>query len=751
MQNNCTTERMSHFLSSTFRKASFLFCFCALSAYSLDANARERYENIIPKPQHVEVSQGNPFVLTPKTIITYDAAVKAQAAYLQETLAGSTGFDLVMKEGNAKKGISLQIDQKEVTKAEGYQLSVNSKGVCIKAHDAAGAFYGIQTLLQLFPEEVHSAIRHKDIAWEINPISICDAPNRPWRGMMLDVARYFYDKEFVKKYIDMMAMYKLNKLQMHMIDDSGWRLEIKKYPKLTEIGAWAGTDTHRLGGFYTQEDIKEMLAYAEVRGVEIIPEIEFPAHMLSAVVAYPWLSCTGLQHELPVQHFISRDLLCVGKETSIQFIRDILEETVNLFPSKYINIGGDEAVYSRWEECPRCQAVMKREGLKKASELQGYLTNVVAEMMKEKGKTIVGWEEIMLRGKVNTPVVGLFWHNVGDTIHAKELGHKAILTPATHMYYDFPEGSTPGEVKAAGWMPPVSVEKTYSMPINDYSENSTTMGVQACFWSDQFIHGTILQEIPYINENRSEQYAEYLTFPRLLALSEVAWGRQAERDYPDFRTRLSKHFARLDAKGCNYRVPEPIVEELKQEANGSFTYKLATPIEGAVIRYTTDGNYPNTSSKIYTEPVNVKSKDDFRAITVLSPRHYSLPVYSKPDYSAYKQYGKYSASWKPLQIQKTPNIFRFECTGKIAGNGEYEVTFIQNRGTNALKLGTLKLWKRDELMAEVKGTYTVADKQVATYSFKVDQFEAGTPFFIDVMANGVNGNDTAGLIFIRKK
>lgn len=185
--------------------------------------------------------------------------------------------------------------------------------------DAGGIFYGIQTLLQLFPPQVYSDKRQHGVEWIVPAVTIYDAPNRPWRGMMLDVARYFYDKEFVKKYIDMMAMYKLNKLQFHLIDDSGWRLEIKKYPRLTEVGAWAGPDHNRLGGFYTQEDIKELIAYGQVRNVEIIPEIEFPAHILSAVVAYPWLSCTGLQHEVPTQHFISRDLLCVGKESSLQF------------------------------------------------------------------------------------------------------------------------------------------------------------------------------------------------------------------------------------------------------------------------------------------------------------------------------------------------------------------------------------------------------------------------------------------------
>lgn len=231
--------------------------------------------------------------------------------------------------------------------------------------DKGGVFYGIQTLLQLFPAEIYSSQRQKGVDWTAPAVSVFDAPERPWRGMMLDVARYFFDKEFVKKYIDMMAMYKLNKLQFHLIDDSGWRLEIKKYPRLTEIGAWAGPDTHRLGGYYTQEDIKELIAYGQLRNVEIIPEIEFPAHMLSAVAAYPWLSCTGLQHEVPVQHFISRDLLCVGKESSYQFLSDVLDETVSLFPSHYINIGGDEAVYDRWKECPKCQEVMKREGLTK--------------------------------------------------------------------------------------------------------------------------------------------------------------------------------------------------------------------------------------------------------------------------------------------------------------------------------------------------------------------------------------------------
>ena len=276
---------------------------CHLPAtWATNANEIE----LIPKPVHVEQTSGN-FRLSPKSTIGYDVALQGQAEYLQQVLGQSTGWDLKLKKDARKATILLTLNPEKVDKPEGYRLDVTPKGISLTGRDAGGIFYGIQTLLQLFPPQVYSDKRQHGVEWIAPAVTIYDAPNRPWRGMMLDVARYFYDKEFVKKYIDMMAMYKLNKLQFHLIDDSGWRLEIKKYPRLTEVGAWAGPDHNRLGGFYTQEDIKELIAYGQVRNVEIIPEIEFPAHILSAVVAYPWLSCTGLQHEVPTQHFISRD------------------------------------------------------------------------------------------------------------------------------------------------------------------------------------------------------------------------------------------------------------------------------------------------------------------------------------------------------------------------------------------------------------------------------------------------------------
>ena len=704
--------------------------------------------SIIPKPFQVEQQTGS-FTLTEKTIISYDTELEDQARYLQEVLGKSTGWDLRMVAGKKKSGIHLSLA--ESGQQDAYELSVSSKRVEIKGTDNGGVFYGIQSLLQLFPAEIYNSERQHNIEWKAPAVFVKDAPERPWRGMMLDVARYFHDVKFVKKYIDMMAMYKLNKLQFHLIDDSGWRLEIKKYPRLTEVGAWAGSNTHRLGGFYTQEEIKDLIAYAKVRNVEIIPEIEFPAHVLSAIVAYPWLSCTGVQHELPDQHFISRDLLCLGKESTYKFLEDVLEETVQLFPSAYINIGGDEAVYTRWETCPECQKVMKREGLKKVSELQGYLTNVVSDMMKKKDKTIVGWEEIIQRGKVNNPVVAVIWHNVKDTIQATNSGHKAVLTPATHMYFDFPESKTPGEIKAATWMPPISVEKCYSMDINDYSPTSTVLGVQGCLWSDQFIHGTILQELPLLDENRSENYVEYLTFPRLLALAEVAWCDNAHRDYKDFSARLGGHFKRMDNKACHYRVPEPKIVSMEKNAAGNVVFTLEPGLNGAEIRYTTDGTYPHNHSARYTGPVEVKDKSDLHAMTMVTDRHFSLPTYFAPDYSAYAKYGTFTAEWKPLQIQTKMTPWKFDCTGKIAGNGTYEVAFIQTKGANNMQLGKLELLKREEKLATVDQKNTLSSSsKAAIYRFKVDAFEAGTPFFINVEAAGLNGNDTYGLVFIRK-
>lgn len=729
-----------------------LIAFCCLSPLAHSQNV-----NIIPQPVKLTVEKGE-FKLKSSTPIHFADGAEEYAAYLQETFLNSTNFELQTKKvkSNAKpkkNAITLVVDSKLVVGKDGYILDVKPEGVVITGADKGGLFYGIQTLLQLFQDDVYSKSPIRNKEWSAQAVQIEDAPKHSWRGMMLDVARYFYDKEFVKKYIDMMAMYKMNRLQFHLIDDSGWRLEIKKYPLLTDVGAWAGEDTHRLGGFYTQEDIKEIVEYAALRNVEVVPEIEFPAHMLSAVVAYPWLSCDGENKklEVPSKHFISRDLLCLGKDTSYKFLEEVLAETVALFPSKYIHIGGDEAVYTEWEKCAHCQAVREREGLKETSELQGYLTNVVADMMKKYDRMIVGWEEVAQRGKLNNQLVSVIWRDLKNTKHATDLGHYTVLAPASHTYFDFAESKTPGEIKAATWMPPISVEKCYSLMTDPYNTGSLVLGVQGCYWSDQFIHGTTLQEFDVLDENRSENYAQYLTFPRLLALSEVAWSVESKRDFKDFSNRLKYHYAKLDSKECIYRVPEPIVADITEQ-NGKYIFTLEPSVVNSSIRYTTNGTYPYPHSDVYVGKVTVDDKTQFRAVTVINENRISLPTYITDKYSEYKKFGELIAKWNPESLKVgefTP--FKIDATGKISGNGTYEITFIYTGGTYKLEIEGVKIFKRDELIGEDMHAGSTGGAHLNnTYKINVDGFEAGTPFSIEALIRGDLGNDSNGYVFIKK-
>lgn len=603
-----------------------LLTFIVAACCSFSAWAADHTQSIVPKPQSLTYQDGT-FVLNDRCTVSFSPQLRPQAEWLTHELQRSTGYSLTLKDRPAKGGISLVLDSALVSQPEGYTLAVTKKGITVTAHDNAGAYYALQTLLQLFPASVRSSALQPTVQWAVPCVTVSDAPAHPYRGYMLDAGRNYYDLSFLKKCVDWMSAYKLNKLQLHLIDDSGWRLEIKKYPRLTSVGAWAGKDEARTGGYYTQSEMRELVSYAQVRGVEVIPEIEFPAHVLSAIVAYPWLSCTGKQHEVPTQHFISDDLLCVGKDSVMQFLRDVLDETMDIFPSRYVNIGGDEAVYTKWESCPRCQSLMKREGLTEASQLQGYLTNVVTDYLSQHGRTAIGWEEALMRGRLNKPIVGMMWHEAADTIKAKDAGCKAVVASSNYMYFDFPETGKAGEVYGATWLPPFGVEHAYSLPLEDYSPYGTTLGVQGCMWSDRFIIGPTLHVIPNLNENRATQYVEHLTFPRLLALSEVAWTAKAQRGYADFSERLKAQFPRLDYMGCNYRVPEPAVKRETPVADGLCEFVLSCPVEGATVRYTTDGSWPTVHSEVYEEGSTVRAdRRKLRAITVVTPTHYSLPM-----------------------------------------------------------------------------------------------------------------------------
>ena len=570
------------------KKTTFLIsCLLIISSLiSLQA------QNIIPKPKSYKAN-GDVFRLTSDTKIFYSGELKAMAEFLGESLSPATGWDFAIEKSNtsANNSISILIDNSINIKKEGYQLSVTKNLVEIIGADPAGIFNGIQTMLQMLPVEIYNKQRQKNIDWKIEGAEISDAPLYPWRGMMLDASRYFYDKDYVLHLIDMMGMYKMNVLHLHLIDDAGWRLEIKKYPKLTSVGAWRGEGHERVGGYYTQEDIKEIVAYALLRNIDVIPEIEIPAHTLAAIAAYPWLSCTEEQQVVQKQHSISRELYCVGKESTFNFLEDVFKETFELFPSKYIHIGGDEARYDRWRECEHCQALKKELGLESEKDLQVYFTKRVQKMVAKYGKTIVGWDEIIERG-LDDKAVGMVWHDPKKAISGTKDGHDVVMALTEYCYFDFAESNIPGEVKAATWLKPISLEKVYSYnPMIegiDEKYRSHVLGGHAALWSDQFIHGTILQEIAPLNENRSEKYLDYFAFPRMAALAEVCWTPRNLQSWDDFEKRMSTHYNRLDVADFGYRVPQPKLIS-NNEVNGGFEIVLENVVNGAEIRYSTDG------------------------------------------------------------------------------------------------------------------------------------------------------------------
>jgi len=712
--------------------------------------------DLIPKPLKYQAN-GEVFELTQEVKIIHEEELGALANYLAETLSPATGWDFTIQSGKkgAKNSIFLSLDASINDGKEAYKLSVTKKGIVLKGTTEAGVFNGIQTLLQMLPAEIYNKQRQKDLVWEIEGAEIEDAPLYQWRGMMLDASRYFYGKDYVLHLIDMMAMYKMNVLHLHLIDDAGWRLEIKKYPKLTSIGGFRGAGHERTGGYYTQEDIKEIVAYAALRNVEVIPEIEIPAHTLAAIAAYPNLSCTGKEFKVPLQHFISRDLYCVGKESTFEFLRDVFEETFQLFPSKYIHIGGDEAKYDRWKECPHCQKRKKELGLSNEAELQVYFTKRVQAMVKKHGKTIVGWDEMLEKG-LEDKAVGMVWHNKKKAISGTRDGHDVVMALTGHCYFDVAESKLPGEVKAATWLPPISLEKVYAFnPMIeglDEKYRSQVLGGHATLWSDQFIHGTILQEIASLNENRSEKYFDYLTFPRMAALAEACWTPNENKDWEDFEMRMATHYARFDQAGYGYRVPQPKL--LSNEKSGSqYKIKLENVVEGAEIRYTIDGTWPNPYSPVYTEPVNVSKLSDFMAITVVNRNQYSLPLYFPEKYEQFKKYGQLITEWNPSKIKgKTFDWFEMNATGKIDQNGSYELSFWFTGGAYRLEIESVEIFKNGKKIAEdVHSGYTGGKSKNNSYSFEIDDYETGAAFTIKAKVRGDQGNDSNGAVFIRMK
>jgi hexosaminidase len=533
----------------------FFLAVAAIIAVSCNFERGEADYDVVPLPQSITHLGGEPFVLNSKTKIVYDAnepQMERNAAFLSEYIKQITGLKLKYEPAdgsNFDNNIVISLTAEDFIKGdEGYMISIGKEGIALVGKSPAGVFYGIQTLRKALPIGKFGTV-------ELPNASINDAPLFGYRGMHLDVSRHFFDKEFVKRYIDIIALHNINTFHWHLTDDQGWRVEIKKYPKLTEIGSmrshtvvgkdFESSDETPHGGFYTQEDIKEVVAYAAERYITIIPEIDLPGHMLAALASYPELGCTGEQYEVWPRWGITEKVLCPGKDGTVQFLKDVMDEIMELFPSEYIHIGGDECPKDHWKVCPDCQARIKAEklfakdGHTAEQRLQSWLTSEIEKYINDHGRRIIGWDEILEGGLAPNATV-MSWRGITGGVTAANMGHDVIMVPYSHFYFDYYQSEDrDNEPLAIGGFIPV--EKVYEFnPFPeevDPSLHGHILGVQANVWCE------------YI---KTTDHVEYMALPRMAALSEVQWRPAEVRDYEDFLDRMEHHLALYDHLGYNY-------------------------------------------------------------------------------------------------------------------------------------------------------------------------------------------------------
>ena len=555
---------------------------------------------IIPAPAEVKLV-GDHFKLSGKTQLHYaDEAGRKTAGLFKDYLKKNYGLELLLKRTltptNAKGIVFLKT---KGSASEGYTLQSNAKGVVIKGDDS-GLFYGLQTLLQMV-ESVSGELR-------ISGAEIKDQPRYPFRGIMQDVGYHIYPVSFIKSQIDMLAKYKMNVYHWHLTEDHGWRIEIKKYPKLTSVGGYrestqishyadslSGQDHLPYGGFYTQDEIRDIVAYAAERKVTVIPEIELPGHSLAALAAYPELACGDHPGPFKVaQNWgIFEDVYCAGKEGTFKMLEEVLTEVMGLFPSKYIHIGGDECPKKRWEQCPYCQKRIKDEKLKNEFELQSYFVKRIERFVNGKGRQIIGWDEIREGGLAPNATV-MAWRSIEEGIKAAQENHDVVMAPMSHLYFDFLQGPRPLEPLAIGW--------GYNPTERIYGYDPTP----AELTTDQRKHIIGVEGPIWTEHMDTYRKVEYMLYPRLMALAEIAWTPLNRKDSVDFfESRLPHHLAALDRSEVIYRVPGPIGVADTSLYGGNFKVILKPSVEGGKIYYNFDGQDARETDYLYEKPIDI--------------------------------------------------------------------------------------------------------------------------------------------------
>ena len=587
---------------------------------------------IVPYPNHLEAGRetyrvtDRPVTCDSRTDERTQRAVVGFAARLA-TVTGGTNPVTVADEMPAS-GIRFVTD--ESLPAEGYELNVDGEGIEVRASQFPGFLYALQSLGQLLPAAVYGTEPAPDAAWEVPCVKIADAPRFAYRGMHLDVARHFFSVDEVKRYIDVMAIHKLNTLHWHLTDDQGWRIEIKRYPELTAVGSirkatvvrkeWGTYDGTPYGGFYTQDEIRDVVKYAADRGVTVIPEIDLPGHMLAALTAYPELGCTGGPYEVWGRWGVADDVLCPGREKTFEFLEGVLTEVMELFPSEYIHIGGDECPKVRWEKCPRCQAKIRQLGLKDDGEhtaehyLQSYVTDRIGKFLARHGRRIIGWDEI-LEGRAPSDAVVMSWRGSEGGIAAAKLGHDVIMTPNSHFYFDYYQSlDTDAEPFGIGGYIPMEQVYSYdpAFPELTPEQQKHILGVQANLWTEYVL---------------SDEHLEYMLLPRLAALSEVQWCQPETKDWNRFigSFRMDEIYSQMGYEFAKHIFGVTASYAVDPEKGG--VVMTLTTQGGAPIRYTLDGSDPTASSPLYKAPVTIGESCTFKAAALREGMQ--TPVYTR--------------------------------------------------------------------------------------------------------------------------
>ncbi len=617
-------------------KPSLFLCifFLVFSSCSIK-NEKAIQPQIIPIPYSQKILSGN-FILSKETTIIGDLALKNVTNYLNSFI--TTNFNIKPSAKEAKNSIHLLIDT-AIENEEEYHLSIRNNKILIKAKTAKGAFYGVQTLLQLIPVTVTS----KNIP--IQCIEIKDKPQFSYRGMHLDVGRHLFSVVFIKKYIDILSKLKINTFHWHLTEDQGWRIEIKRYPKLQEIAAYRKEtlighyneqphkfDGKKYGGYYSQEEIKEVVKYASDRFIDIIPEIEMPGHSQAAIAAYPELGCTGDSVKVATKWGVFKEIYC-PKETTFTFLENVIDEVVELFPSKYIHIGGDEAPKTNWKNCNHCQKLIKNKNLKDEHGLQSHFISRMEKYINKKGKQIIGWDEILEGGLAPNATV-MSWRGTKGAIEAAKQKHTVILTPMSHCYFDHYQSENEEEPLAIGGYLPL--KKVYSFnPIPEElneEEAKYVLGAQGNIWTEYM---------------KTSDKVEYMAFPRIIALAEATWSKPALKDYTDFKHRLIHFQKRLDALHIKYANHLYEIEGKIIPVENNINYQLTCNTKGKQIHYTTDNSEPTSNSSIYSLPIPVKESTIIKAASFDGSKKISTIHIAKIN--------KHNAIGKTITLSKPPH------------------------------------------------------------------------------------------------